>query len=119
MQLIAHRAGERTIVEVIADTIVLRTEQDVLDLMATAQYQHRADALALHAHNLADEFLDLRSGLAGAVLQKISNYRFRLAVVGDFTNVPSRALRDFIGESNRSGQVVFAASVDEAAALLS
>lgn len=118
MQLIAHRAGDRTIVEVVADTIVLRTERDALDLMATARYQHSADALALHAHNLADDFLDLRSGLAGAVLQKISNYRFRLAVLGDFSNVTSRALRDFIGESNRSGQVVFATTVDEATALL-
>ena len=118
MKLIAHRAGDRTIVEVVADTVVLRTEQDVLDLMATAQYEHRAEALALHAHNLADDFLDLRTGLAGAVLQKISNYRFRLAVLGDFSNVASRALRDFIGESNRSGQVVFAASVDEATELL-
>jgi hypothetical protein len=118
MQLVAHRVGDRTIVEVVADTIVLRTEQDVLDLMATAQYQHRADALALHARNLADDFLDLRSGLAGAVLQKISNYRFRLAVLGDFTEVTSRALRDFIGESNRSGQVVFAGDLAEATALL-
>ncbi len=57
-------------------------------------------------------------GLAGDCLRKVSNYRRRLAILGDFSAVGSRALRDFIRESNGTGQVVFAAELEAAAALL-
>lgn len=52
------------------------------------------------------------------MLQKVSNYRMRLIILGDFTNVESRALQDFIRESNRQGQVIFTATLDEAIAKL-
>jgi hypothetical protein len=39
------------------------------------------DAVLLYADNLTDAFFDLSSGDAGAILQKLRNYRVRLAVV--------------------------------------
>jgi hypothetical protein len=50
-----------------------------------------------------------------APLQKFVNYRIRLAVIGDisaFTGA-SRALRDFIGETNRGRSAWFVADLDE------
>ncbi|HKJ84957.1 MAG TPA: DUF4180 domain-containing protein [Spirochaetia bacterium] len=114
MELIVHRSGENSVVEARADEVIVRDEQDVLDLMASAQHLHRARAVVVHAVNLADDFFSLKTGLAGAILQKISNYRFRLAIVGDFAQPESDALRDFIRESNRGGQVLFVASVEDA-----
>ena len=41
----------------------------------------RVDAALLYAPNLTPGFFDLSSGEAGEVLQKLRNYRIRLAVV--------------------------------------
>jgi hypothetical protein len=76
------------------------------------------NTVIIDKESLAEEFFDLRSGLAGECLQKVSNYRRRLAIIGDFSDVPSRALRDFIYESNRTGQVVFAKDIEGAIELL-
>lgn len=40
-----------------------------------------ADAALLYAANLPAKFFDLSSGQAGAILQKLRNYRVRLAIV--------------------------------------
>ena len=55
------------------------------------------------------DFFDLRTGLAGAVLQKLVNYHLRVAIVGDVTRevAASKAFADFVTESNRGGHVWF------------
>lgn len=58
---------------------------------------------------LEDEFFQLRTGIAGAILQKFATYRMRLAIIGDISRYveDSSALRDFVYESNRGDQVWF------------
>jgi hypothetical protein len=56
----------------------------------------------------------LKSGIAGEILQKFSTYNFRLAIVGTFSEVQSKSLRDFIYESNKYGRINFVGSHDEA-----
>ncbi len=53
------------------------------------------------------KFFILSSGLAGDVLQKFVNYRFRIAVYCDFSKYASKPLKDFIRESNRGKDVFF------------
>ena len=48
------------------------------------------------------------------ILQKFSNYRMKLAIVGDFSGYRSKSLRDFIGECNR-GSLIFFEDNEEAA----
>ena len=57
-------------------------------------------------------------GIAGEVVQKLVNYRRRVAVVGNFSGIDSKSLRDFIYESNRRGNMIFVASFEEAKAKL-
>ena len=42
---------------------------------------NEVDSALLHAENLTENFFDLSSGEAGAVLQKLRNYKIRIAVV--------------------------------------
>lgn len=107
MNLNVTRIGKETVAEVEADEPVVRTPQDALDLLATAQYGHEATCLLLYARNLTPAFFDLKTGLAGDVLQKYTNYKMKLVVVGDFGSVESRSLKAFILESNRGRQVAF------------
>ena len=101
-------------VAVISRTERIRTAQDALDLMATAQYQYNSTALVVYQESLPEDFFDLKTRLAGEILQKFSNYSMRLAIVGDFSQIQSKALRDFITECNRGRLVFWKAGLEEA-----
>ena len=87
----------------------LESVSDFLDLMVDAG----ADTIALQKTDFADSFYDLKTGVAGEILQKLSNYDKRLIIIGDFASPGKKSLRDFIYESNRTGKVVFAATLEE------
>lgn len=99
--------------EVVSDSVVISTSSNGLDLLGNVYYQG-FDGMILHAGNITPAFFDLRNGMAGEVLQKFSNYRMKLAIVGDWSGHESKALQDFIRESNQGKQVNFRASTEEA-----
>lgn len=94
-----------------ADGPLLATERDANDIIGDA-FGQDADLVVIPAGRLSPEFFRLSSGLAGAVLQKFTNYQIRVAIIGDITQYTgnSAPLRDFVAESNRRGQVRFLAS---------
>jgi hypothetical protein len=75
-----------------------------------------AAIVAVPLARLGPDFLRLSSGVAGHVLQKLVNYRFRIAVLGDVSAAvaASGPLADFVRESNRGQSVWF---LDDLAAL--
>jgi hypothetical protein len=87
------------------------SERDALDLIG-ATYGQEVDLVAIPVSRLDPDFLKLRTGLAGAFLQKLQNYGFRCTVVGDISAAvtASSALRDFVYESKTVGQVLFVES---------
>ncbi|MFF7981420.1 DUF4180 domain-containing protein [Streptomyces sp. NPDC007901] len=89
-------------------------ENAALDLLGDAMGRD-AELVAVPAERIADEFFRLRSGVAGAVVQKFANYRLRLAVVGDISRhlAASSALRDFVYEANRGRRLWFVADDGE------
>ncbi|MFJ9705113.1 DUF4180 domain-containing protein [Streptomyces sp. NPDC101234] len=91
-------------------------ESAALDLVGDAMGQD-AELVAVPAERVGDEFFRLRSGVAGAVVQKFVNYRLRLAVVGDISRhlAASSALRDFVYEANRGRHLWFVADDAELA----
>ncbi len=94
---------------------VISTTQDALESMADAYYQG-AEHIIWHQRNLTLEFFDLNTGLAGEVLQKFSNYRLKLIIIGNFQAFASSSLEAFITESNRGRQIAFVADKDTALA---
>lgn len=76
------------------------------------------DIVAIYKEHLDPEFFNLKSRLAGELLQKVSNYRMRLIILGDFSEIGSKSLADFIFESNQTGHVVFADTLEEGIRLL-
>lgn len=96
-----------------ADGPPLASTQDALDLIGAAF--SRADVVAVPVARLDERFFTLRTGLAGEIMQKFTNYRVRLAVVGDISAhlAASAALRDLVRESNRGSQIWFVADLDE------
>lgn len=70
--------------------------------------------MILKAEQLTPDFFDLKTRVVGEILQKFSNSRMRLAIVGDFSVYTSKSLHDFIFESNKGNLINFVGSVDEA-----
>lgn len=88
----------------------LCSEQDALDLLG-ATYGTETDVIVVPVERFAPEFFDLSSRLAGHFFQKLENYQMRLAILGDLLRrmAESKALTDFVGETNRRGHHYFAA----------
>ena len=64
---------------------------------------------------LNDEFFQLKTRIAGELIQKFVQYRRQLVIVGDISRhlAESSALRAFVAESNRGKEVWFLASLDD------
>jgi Domain of unknown function (DUF4180) len=54
---------------------------DDVNRVIEACFSEGVDSALLYAHNLTNTFFDLSSGDAGTILQKLRNYRIRLAIV--------------------------------------
>ncbi|TGN11892.1 DUF4180 domain-containing protein [Leptospira ilyithenensis] len=76
------------------------------------------ETIILKKDSFSDHFYDLKTKLAGEMLQKLVNHKMRLIILGDFNNITSNSLRDFIFESNRQGKIIFADNLDEAVEFL-
>jgi hypothetical protein len=106
MQITTHTKNELQIAELVSDGILIETPEDGSQLIADLYYQG-FDLIIIQAAQLSPSFFDLKTGLAGEVLQKVSNWRIRLAIVGDFSGISSNSIRDFIFESNKGRLVNF------------
>lgn len=113
MTIKAHKINDTEIAEVISDKVLIQNAEDGLDLMGTVYYQG-FNKVIIYQKNLTADFFDLKNKMAGEILQKFSNYRVRLAIVGDFSIFESKSLNSFIYESNKGMQVNFVASINEA-----
>jgi hypothetical protein len=108
-----HKTNNNNIAEIIDDKLIIKEVQDILDLMADLGSQG-CSSMILHENNLSGDFFDLKTKLAGEILQKFSNYHFKVAIIGDFSKYKSKSLRDFIRESNRGNLVFFAENLQSA-----
>lgn len=118
MQFDFHIINEQVIAELNSKSIVIQSVSDALDLLANAN-AHESNKIIVHKSNITTDFFDLKTRLAGDILQKFVNYDFHLAIVGDFIQSSSRSLRDFIYESNRTGRIIFVPTLEEAITKLS
>jgi hypothetical protein len=105
------------VAEVLKGSVVITSASDILDIMGDAGAQG-CSRIIIHSGSFSSDFFDLRTGVAGEILQKFSNYRMRLAIVGDFSALTSKTWHDFIRESNCGRTVSFLSSVEEALLVL-
>mgnify|MGYP001652334751 FL=1 len=117
-EIISHQTDGLTFLEIRSEEQFINNVQDVLDLFGELYGQYY-DGIILYERNITPDFFDLQTKLAGEILQKFSNYRIRLVIVGDWSKYTSRSLEAFICESNKGKTVNFSSSPTEALKLLS
>ncbi|TBL70437.1 DUF4180 domain-containing protein [Paenibacillus thalictri] len=97
-----------------SDTVIIHTVDDALDVMASVRYTADCDNMVLRKEHLSEDFFELKTGLAGSILQKYTNYKMRIAIVGEFGRYNSKSLNDFIYECNQGDSVFFTKTEAEA-----
>jgi hypothetical protein len=102
-----------------SETAVITDGQSALDFMMNVQYDTGSHAIAINKEALSEDFFILSTGVAGEGLQKFINYRFRLAIVGDFPGYTSKPLKDFMFECNNGTSIFFVSSESQAMEKLS
>jgi hypothetical protein len=105
----------QVIAEITEQHPTIRSVEDVMAFWGDVLYNGSVGVI-IPKSVLSDDFFELRTGLAGEILQKFTNYQLKLAIVGDFSQVESKSLRDFIRESNQRKQVNFVESRETALA---
>lgn len=112
-----YRYHEKGYVETLAQGGTLTKEQDALDLVAGC-WENQTRRLLIHAETLPPEFFQLKTGLAGQVLQKFVNYEIVAAMVVPESVLQEGRFAEMALEANRARQFHFAASEAEAVAWL-
>jgi len=113
---ILERRGKRCLHFTGTDALI-RREQDAVDIIALCA-EHDTNAVVLEGNMLSDDFVNLKTGLAGAVLQKLGNYNIQAAVVIKGThNFPAR-FQELVSELRAGHTFRIFAELEEAASWL-
>jgi len=107
-----------TIAAIIEKDQMVNSVQDILDIIADAVFTHQCKGVIIYKESLGEDFFNLKTGYAGEILQKFSNYHLKVAIIGDFGGYTSKSLRDFIYESNNGNRVFFKGTLEEGIAAL-
>lgn len=92
---------------------IIKDLNSALDIMAKVVFEEGCDAMVINKAAIGEEFFDLSTRLAGEIIQKFVTYQLRVAIIGDFSIYTSKALKDFIYESNHGKDLFFVADMEE------
>lgn len=103
-----HDLGGFRVLELDRSGLPIGNYRDAVELIGEAA-ANKAEVVALPSERLAPAFFDLKTQVAGEMVQKFSIYGVRLAIVGDISKAAgsSTAFRDFVRESNRGHTIWF------------
>src|SRR5262245_10067300 len=91
--------------------ISIRSFEDISDAIAACL---GAEGIIFTEDDLAQEFFDLRSGLAGELFQKFTNYKLRVAIVLPDPEAYGERISELAYEHKSHNMIRFVRSKDEA-----
>ncbi len=115
MEILFDRAGESS-VGIVPKETAIGSIDDAMDAIGAMWGVPGCRKLVIYKESLDKSFFSLSTGFAGEMLQKYTNYRFCVAIVGDISEetARSRSLHDFVFECNKGRQVLFCETLDTA-----
>lgn len=103
-----QRIGDITVAVVEGGSKAWDSGQQALETLMSAGMEG-AEIVVIYEDQLHPTFFDLRSGLAGEVFQKFSNYRSRLIIIGEWKARGTR-YAELVRESNKGTTITFVRS---------
>jgi Domain of unknown function (DUF4180) len=106
--------NNRQVLNCTPDGKKLSGEEDALKIISKAMSKG-ADMVAMPVARLDEAFFELKSQLAGQIVQKFVTYRKHLVILGDITSylTESRSFHDFVYELNLGNQIWFLPNMQE------
>ena len=89
-------------IETVPGDTMIANAQDAVDLLSLAGSE-KTNRVIIHADNLHQDFFDLKTGLAGEILQKFANYFIKSAIILTPELAQHPRFREMVRESNRNG----------------
>ncbi|WP_317166120.1 DUF4180 domain-containing protein [Sphingobacterium sp. SGL-16] len=83
------------IVEEVVEEVVINSIDDALELIGNLYYEGYAKII-ISKNNITADFFNLKTKLAGEILQKFAQYQMPLVIVGDFEKYNSNSLRLYL-----------------------
>lgn len=114
MKIETIKTSNKTLALIKTSDILVRDTASAMDLMASLSYQTDCDHIIITKDAFSESFFDLKTRLAGEILQKFVNYNMKMTIVGDYSIYTSNALKDFIYESNKGRDFFFLSNFEEA-----
>jgi len=96
-------AGNASALECLPAGGVVSDEPSALDLIALCG-EEQVDIVLLYSENLPVDFFDLKSGVAGRILLKFSNYAIRLAAIIPPEIASQGRFHEMVLETNRGNE---------------
>lgn len=106
MEIIESQENGLKTAQIVSDNILIKKLDDATQLLGDMYYQG-FDKIILNESNICPEFFDLKTKLAGEILQKFSNFNMKLQIIGSWQKYQSPSLQDFIFESNKGSLINF------------
>lgn len=97
-----------------SDELIITDVQSSLDFISSINYETGCNRIAINKEAITEDFFQLSTKLAGEVLQKFINYQVKFAIVGDFSQITSKSLKDFIYECNQGKDIFFVSTIEAA-----
>lgn len=113
MEIKIHLTPSTKIAEVISSEILVNSVDEGFQIMIDLYYQD-FDKIIMQEHHFTTEFFDLKTKIFGDLLQKFSNYKVKLVLIGEFSKYESMSFQDFIKESNQQKRVLFLNNLEKA-----
>ena len=92
----------------------LRTDKQAIEIISAAS-ACQPELINIPVERLSEDFLNLKTRVAGEVLQKFVTYQKRVVILGDISTRlnESSSLRDLIYECNAGREIWFVATLQE------
>lgn len=103
--------NSRKIIIASDERIFIRSFSDISDAVGACI---GGDGLILTENDLAPEFFDLHTGLAGALFQKFTNYRLRVAIVLPEPRIYGERFSELANEHRSHDMIRIVSTLDEA-----
>lgn len=107
MEIGIVKENDKYIAIIKSNELLITDVQSALNLIAIVSFETGCDRIVLNKSSICEEFFQLKTKLAGEILQKFINYHVKLAIIGDFSVYSSKSLNDFIYECNKGKDIFF------------
>lgn len=102
-----------SIAVVSSNEVIIKDVKSALDLLAKARHVYDCNNIVINEDAILHSFFDITSKQAGEILNKVINYKFRIAIIGQFKACTKR-MKEFMCQSNKGSSVFFLKNAPEA-----